>query len=138
MNRRTLVLLKPDAVRRGLTGAILARFEAKGLRVVGLKMVRFDEALSRRHYAEHVEKDFYPPLEKFITSGPSIAVVLEGPDAIEMVRAMMGGTSHLEAAPGSIRGDYALSGRENLVHGSDSPASAEREIPIFFSEDELH
>jgi len=138
MAERTLVLVKPDGVRRHLIGEIVRRFEVRGLKIAGLKMLRFDTALARRHYAEHVERPYFPPLEAFITSGPCVAMVIEGPDAITLVRTMMGTTSHLDAAPGTIRGDFALSTRENLVHGSDSPASAEREIPLFFREDELY
>ncbi|HUT24766.1 MAG TPA: nucleoside-diphosphate kinase [Sumerlaeia bacterium] len=137
MSERTLVLIKPDAVKRALVGRIISRFEAKGFRIAGMKMLRFDAALSRRHYADHIEKPFYPPLETFITSGPCIALVLEGSDVIAVARSMIGATSHLEAAPGTIRGDFALSTRENLVHGSDGPASAEREIPLFFSDEDL-
>jgi nucleoside-diphosphate kinase len=134
MMETTLVLVKPDAVERKLVGEILRRFEAKDLRIVGLRMLAFDTELARRHYRDHVEKAFYPPLEKFITSGPSVAVALQGEDAIAIVRKMMGATSPLEAAPGTIRGDFALSTRENLVHGSDSPEAAQRELAIFFPE----
>lgn len=134
---KTLVLLKPDAVERGLAGEILSRFEKKGLRIAALKMLRFDEALARRHYADHVEKPFYPGLESFITSGPVVAMVLEGPGAIALVRKMMGATSPAEAQPGTIRGDYCIVTQRNLVHGSDSPESAAREIPIFFETGEI-
>jgi len=137
MPERTLVLIKPDAMKRGLAGEILHRFEAKGLRIVGLKMVRFDAALARKHYRAHVGKAFYPALEEFIASAPSVALVLEGKDAIQLVRMMMGATSHTAAAPGTIRGDYAFSTEQNLVHGSDSPAAAKREISLFFAESEL-
>ena len=113
------------------------RFEARGLRLAALKMLRFDRALAQSHYTEHVDKPFYPPLEDFITSGPCVAMVLEADDAIAMARAMMGATNHLNAAPGTIRGDWAYSGRENLVHGLDSPESAAREIPLFFTEEEI-
>jgi nucleoside-diphosphate kinase len=130
--QRTLVLLKPDAVRRGLVGAILSRFEQRGLRIVALEQRVIDGAQADRHYAEHVERDFYPPLRDFVTSGPLIAVVLEGDSAIEVVRGINGATDGRKAAPGTIRGDYSLSNRENLVHGSDSPESAEREIAIWF------
>ena len=130
--QRTLVLLKPDAVRRGLVGAILSRFESRGLRVVALEQRTIDGEQADRHYAEHVERDFYPPLRTFVTSGPLVAMVLEGDSAIEAVRAMAGATDGRKAAPGTIRGDYSLSNRENLVHGSDSPESAEREIGIWF------
>jgi len=137
MPERTLVLVKPDGVRRGLIGAIISRFEARGFRVAALKMLQFDRELARKHYAEHVDRSFYPPLEDFITSGPCVAMVLEADDAIDMARNMMGATNHLNAAPGTIRGDWAYSGRENLVHGSDSPESVAREIPLFFAEDEI-
>ncbi|CAN5200803.1 nucleoside-diphosphate kinase [soil metagenome] len=130
--QRTLVLLKPDAVRRGLVGNILARFEAKGLRLAALELRRIDTELADRHYAEHVEKDFYPPLRAFVTSGPLLSAVLEGEEAVEVVRAINGATDARKAAPGSIRGDLSLSNRENLVHGSDSLESAEREIAIWF------
>jgi nucleoside-diphosphate kinase len=134
MTQRTLVLLKPDAVRRGLVGDIVARFEAKGLTLVALELRTIDRALADAHYAEHVEKDFYPPLREFVTSGPLVAAVLEGDEAIEVVRAINGATDGRKAAPGTIRGDLSLSNRENLVHGSDSPESAEREIAIWFPE----
>src|SRR6266511_2715614 len=124
MSQRTLVLLKPDTVRRGLVGEVLSRFEAKGRTI--------DGELADQHYAEHVEKAFYPPLRDFVTSGPLVALVLEGDEAISVVRALNGATDGRKAAPGTIRGDLSLSNRENLVHGSDSPQSAEREIKIWF------
>jgi nucleoside-diphosphate kinase len=130
--QRTLVLLKPDAVRRGLVGQILSRFEAKGLSIVALEQRTIDAAKADEHYADHVEKDFYPPLRDFVTSGPLVAVVLEGDEAIEVVRGINGATDGRKAAPGTIRGDLSLSNRENLVHGSDSPESADREIKIWF------
>ncbi|WP_110239048.1 nucleoside-diphosphate kinase [Nocardioides gilvus] len=132
MTQRTLVLLKPDAVKRGLVGQILARFEAKGLRVVALEQRTIDAAQADAHYAEHVERDFYPPLRDFVTSGPLVAVVLEGDEAIDVVRAINGATDGRKAAPGTIRGDLSLSNRENLVHGSDGPESAVREIALWF------
>lgn len=132
MTQRTLVLFKPDAVRRGLVGTILARFEAKGLDILAFEMRHVDAALADRHYAEHVEKDFYPPLRAFVTSGPMFAAVLEGDEAVEVVRALNGATDGRKAAPGTIRGDLSLSNRENLVHGSDSPESAKREIALWF------
>jgi nucleoside-diphosphate kinase len=132
MTQRTLLLLKPDAVRRGLVGEVLGRFEAKGLRIVAMEHRTIDAAQADRHYAEHVEKDFYPPLRDFVTSGPLVALVLEGDEAVEVVRAANGATDGRKAAPGTIRGDLALSNRENLVHGSDSPESAAREIGIWF------
>ena len=130
--QRSFVLIKPDAVRRGLVGAVLSRFEAKGLRLVSLeqRLVTGEEA--DQHYAEHVDKAFYPPLRTFITSGPSVALVLEGDEVIEVVRALNGATDGRKAAPGTIRGDFSLSNRENLVHGSDSPESAAREIAFWF------
>jgi nucleoside-diphosphate kinase len=132
MTQRTLVLFKPDAVRRGLVGTILARFEAKGLDILAFEMRHVDAALADRHYAEHVEKHFYPPLRAFVTSGPMFAAVLEGDEAVEVVRALNGATDGRKAAPGTIRGDFSLSNRENLVHGSDSPESAKREIALWF------
>ena len=129
---RTLVLLKPDAVRRGLVGEILARFEAKGLAIVAMEHRTIDGSVADQHYAEHVEKDFYPPLRDFVTSGPLVSVVLEGDSAVESVRAINGATDGRKAAPCTIRGDFSLSNRENLVHGSDSPESAAREIAIWF------
>ncbi len=132
MSQRTLVLLKPDAVRRGLVGDILSRFEAKGLSILAMEQRTIDAALADEHYADHVEKDFYPPLREFVTSGPLVALVLEGDEVIEVVRAINGATDGRKAAPGTIRGDLSLSNRENLVHGSDSPESAAREIKIWF------
>lgn len=129
---RSFVLLKPDAVRRGLVGEILSRFEAKGFTIVAMELRQVDGALADQHYAEHVERDFYPPLRKFITSGPSVALVLEGDEVIEAVRLLNGATDGRKAAPGTIRGDHSLSNRENLVHGSDSPESAAREIALWF------
>ena len=132
MSQRTLLLLKPDAVRRGLVGNILSRFEAKGLSIVAIDMRAIDEGLADEHYAEHVARDFYPPLRTFVTSGPMLAAVLEGDEAIEVVRLLNGATDGRKATPGTIRGDLSLSNRENLVHGSDSPESAEREIKLWF------
>jgi nucleoside-diphosphate kinase len=132
VTERTLVLVKPDAVRRGLVGAVLERFERKGLRPVAMDLRRIDGDLADRHYAEHLEKDFYPPLRQFITSGPLVALVLEGDEAIAVVRALVGATDGRKAAAGTVRGDLSLSNRENLVHASDSAESAEREIAIFF------
>lgn len=132
MTQRTLVLLKPDTVRRGLMGQVLARYEAKGLRVVAMEQRTIDAGLADRHYAEHVAKDFYPPLRDFVLSGPLVAMVLEGDEAVEVVRLLNGATDGRVAAPGSIRGDLSLSNRENLVHGSDSPESAAREIALWF------
>jgi nucleoside-diphosphate kinase len=132
MIERTLVLLKPDAVRRGLVGHVLARFEAKGLQIVALEQRQISADLADQHYAEHVERDFYPPLRQFVTSGPLLAAVLEGDDAVDVVRALNGATDGRIAAPGTIRGDWSLSNRENLVHGSDSAESAQREIALWF------
>jgi nucleoside-diphosphate kinase len=132
MSQRTLLLLKPDAVRRGLVGNILSRFEAKGLSIVALEMRTIDAAKADEHYAEHVAKDFYPPLRDFVTSGPLLAAILEGDEAVDVVRAINGATDGRKAAPGTIRGDLSLSNRENLVHGSDSAESAEREIKLWF------
>jgi nucleoside-diphosphate kinase len=132
MSLRTFVLLKPDAVRRGLVGTIVSRFEAKGLRIVAMQQRTIDGALADEHYADHVHKDFYPPLRDFITGGPLVAMVLEGDEAIEVVRALNGATDGRKASPGSIRGDFSLSNRENLVHGSDSPEAAGREIALWF------
>ncbi len=132
MSQRTLVLLKPDAVRRGLVGEILRRYEAKGLVVVAMDLRSIETELADRHYAEHIERDFYPPLRAFVTGGPLVAAVLEGDEAVDVVRLLNGATDGRKAAPGSIRGDLALSNRENLVHGSDSVESAQREIAFFF------
>ncbi len=132
MTDRTFVIIKPDAVRRGLVGNILARFEAKGLGIVALEQRQVDAALADQHYAEHTQKPWYPPLREFITSGPLVAMILEGRSAIEVVRALNGATDGVAAAPGTIRGDYCLSNRENAVHASDSDASAEREIALWF------
>jgi nucleoside-diphosphate kinase len=130
--QRTFVLLKPDTVRRGLVGTVLDRFERRGLRIVAMEQRTIDGALADRHYAEHVDRDFYPPLRTFVTSGPLVALVLEGDQAIDVVRGLNGATDGRKAAPGTIRGDFSLSNRENLVHGSDSEESAEREIGIWF------
>ncbi len=129
---RTLVLIKPDAVRRGLVGEVLRRYEAKGLSVVAMDLRTINGDLADRHYAEHLERDFYPPLRAFVTSGPLVALVLEGDEAVEVVRILNGATDGRVADPGSIRGDLSLSNRENLVHGSDSLESATREIALFF------
>lgn len=132
MTQRTFVMLKPDAVRRGLVGAILARYEAKGLSIVALERRTVSGELANAHYHEHVERDFYPPLREFITSGPVIAAVLEGDHAIEVVRVLNGATDGRQALPGTIRGDWSISNRENLVHGSDSETSAAAEIALWF------
>jgi len=134
---RTLVLIKPDAVQRRLVGRLLARFEAKGLQLVALKMMKITEELARQHYAPHEGKPFYEPLIRFMTGGPTVALVLEGKRAVEVVRRMMGPTFGPDAPPGTLRGDFAVSNRFNLVHGSDSPETAEREIALFFDPAEL-
>jgi nucleoside-diphosphate kinase len=134
---RTLILFKPDAVQRRVAGRLLSRLEEKGLKIVGLKMLRVTKELSARHYAEHVSKPFYPLLEEFITSGPVIALVAEGPQAVAVVRAMMGPTNGAQAPPGTIRGDYGLSRQMNLMHGSDSVDAAKREIEVYFRPEEL-
>ncbi len=137
MAERTLIFVKPDGVRRGLVGEIINRFERKGLKLVGLKMLTVTPDQARKHYEEHVEKPFYPELEEFILSGPIAAMVLEGDDVVTMTRAMIGKTKHTEAAPGTIRGDLAFSTTENLIHGSDSPERAQVEIANFFKPEEL-
>jgi nucleoside-diphosphate kinase len=129
---RTLILVKPDAFARQLTGEIIARFERKGLHLAALKMTRLDEATAKRHYAEHEGKPFFEGLVEFITSAPLVAMILEGENAVLAARQVIGKTDPIEAEMGSIRGDYALVMQRNLVHGSDSDASAEREIAIFF------
>ncbi len=134
---RTLVLIKPDALQRGLAGEIISRLERRGLKFAGMKLMQVDDALARRHYAEHEGKPFLESLVSFITSGPLIAAVFEGPDVIEAARSMMGATDPQQAAPGTIRGDLALYVQYNLIHGSDSPESAQREIALFFDETEL-
>lgn len=134
---RSLILFKPDAVQRRLCGKLLTRIEDKGLNIVGLKMMQVTPELSKKHYAEHVEKPFYPHLEQFITSGPVLALVVEGPEAISVMRTMMGKTNGRESAPGTIRGDFGVSRQMNLIHGSDGPEAAQREIGIYFSNDEL-
>ena len=135
--QQTLVLLKPDAVQRRLCGRILTRFEDRGLQIRAMKLIRVTPELSQQHYAEHVNKPFYPMLEEFITSGPVVALILAGPEAVQVVRDMMGKTNGRESAPGTIRGDFGLSRQVNLVHGSDSPESAEREIAIYFKPEEV-
>lgn len=129
---RTLVLVKPDGVQRGLVGEIVSRIERKGLRLVGARFLQADRGLAEAHYAPHRERPFFPGLIAFLTSGPILAMVWEGPRAIEQVRAVMGATDPAKAAPGSIRGDLALTIGNNLIHGSDGPESAEREIGLFF------
>ncbi|HSE81194.1 MAG TPA: nucleoside-diphosphate kinase [Gaiellaceae bacterium] len=137
MAERTLVLIKPDAMQRRLAGEILARFEQRGLQIRAAKLVLVDEQLAGEHYAEHREKPFFGELVEFITSSPTLALVLEGESAIQVVRTTMGATNPVESAPGTIRGDLALAMPDNLVHGSDSPESAGREIALWFSDGEL-
>jgi len=134
---RTLVLAKPDAVQRGLSGEILRRFEQRGLKIVALKFMQIDQALARRHYAEHEGKSFFNDLVQYITSAPVVAAVFEGPGAIAIVRNTIGSTNPAEATPGSIRADYGLERGRNLVHASDGPESAEREVALFFRPDEV-
>ena len=134
---RTLFLIKPDAVERGLIGEIVARFERRGFRIRGMKLVRVTEQQAAEHYVEHVGKPFYPELVEFITSGPVVAMAIEGLGAVATVRSMMGATNPLDSAPGTIRGDYALDLGRNVVHGSDAPSSAARELAIFFTDSEL-
>jgi len=134
---QTLVIVKPDGVERGLIGKIVGRIERKGLRIRALRMLRMDEQLVRRHYAEHLEKPFFPDLKAFVMRSPVVAMVVAGERAVEVVRSMMGATKYFEAAPGTIRGDHAFSVTENLVHGSDSPESAAREVALFFSADQI-
>lgn len=136
--QRTLVLCKPDAVQRGLVGDVIARFERKGLKLAGLKMVSVDAELAKQHYEEHLQKPFYPELSEFITSSPVIAMAIEGENAVEVVRGLMGTTNPQQAAPGTIRGDFGLNLTKNIVHGSDSVVSAERELSLFFTPGELH
>ncbi|MDY6834494.1 MAG: nucleoside-diphosphate kinase [Chloroflexota bacterium] len=135
--QQTLVLIKPDAVQRGLTGDILSRFEKRGLKIVAMKMMTLDNTLAKRHYSDHQDKPFFQSLVTFITSGPIVAIVLEGRNAVEAVRNMMGKTDSLKSPPGTIRGDLGLDVEHNLVHGSDSEQSAAKEIPVFFNPDEI-
>jgi nucleoside-diphosphate kinase len=134
---RTFVIFKPDCVQRRLVGRILKRFEDKGLNLVAMKMLQITPQLAKQHYAEHVEKSWYPTLEAFITGGPVVAAVLEGLEAIRVVREMLGATSGLKATPGTIRGDFSSSRQMNLVHGSDGPEAAAREIALYFRADEI-
>jgi nucleoside-diphosphate kinase len=134
---RTLVLIKPDAVQRGFIGEIITRFERRGLHPAGIKLMKVTPDLAQRHYAEHRQKPFFAGLVEFITSSPVVAMVWEGPGAVALVRAMMGSTDPANSAPGTIRGDFALNLGMNVIHGSDSVESAAREVPIFFSDDEL-
>ncbi len=137
MRERTLVLVKPDGIQRGLAGEIISRLESRGLRIVGLRMLQVDEALAKRHYAEHEGKPFFNGLIDYITSSPIIAAVIEGTRAIEVVRKTMGATDPAEAEPGTIRGDLGVELGRNLIHGSDGPESAAREIALFFDESQM-
>ena len=135
---RTFVMVKPDGVQRGLIGEIIGRFEDRGLKLVGAKLMQIDQELAEEHYAEHTDKPFFEDLTDFITSGPVLAMVWEGQDAIAQVRQMMGATDPADAAPGTIRGDFGLDMGRNVIHGSDTePGSAEREIELFFDDEEL-
>ncbi len=137
MAQRTLIIVKPDGVQRGLVGEILGRFEQRGLKLVGLKLVSVSRTLAETHYAVHRERPFFADLIDFITAGPVVCAVVEGPEAIEVVRNLVGATRFTEAAPGSIRGDYALDLTMNLVHASDAPETAAQEVSLFFEPDEL-
>jgi nucleoside-diphosphate kinase len=137
MRERTLILVKPDGMQRGLAGEIISRLESRGLRIVGVRLLQVDEALAKRHYGEHEGKPFYDGLIEYITSSPIIAAVLEGTRAIEVVRKTMGATNPAEAEPGTIRGDLSVELGRNLIHGSDGPDSAAREIALFFDETQL-
>lgn len=134
---RTLILVKPDGVQRRLIGRIISRIEDKGLSLIGMKMMQVTPQLSQKHYAEHVTKPFYKDLEAFITSGPVVAMVVEGPEAITVMRTLMGKTNSRESAPGTIRGDLGASRQMNLIHGSDGPEAAQREIETYFKDSEL-
>ena len=134
---KTLVLAKPDAVQRGLIGELVGRIEQRGLKIAGMKMLQVTEELARKHYAAQLETPFFPSLLAFITSSPVVAIVAQGPNAIKLVRKLMGSTNPAEAAPGTVRGDLALDTGSNLIHGSDSEESAKKEIALFFSEDEV-
>jgi nucleoside-diphosphate kinase len=134
---RTLILLKPDCVQRRLMGQVIGRFEAKGLNIIAMKMMNVSPELSKQHYAEHVEKPFYAGLEAFITGAPVLAMVIEGLDAIRVVREMLGATNGLKAAAGTIRGDFSSSRQMNLVHASDGPEAADREMKLYFSDSEI-
>ncbi|MCJ7492248.1 MAG: nucleoside-diphosphate kinase [Dehalococcoidia bacterium] len=137
MPERTLVLVKPDAMQRGLASEVLGRLERRGLKMVAARLLQIDEALAARHYAEHVGKPFYQRLCSFITSGPVIAAVFEGEDAVALARRTIGATDPAKAAPGSIRGDFGINMGRNMVHGSDSPESAAREVALFFDEKDI-
>jgi len=135
--QRTFVMIKPDGVRKGLIGEIISRFEKRGMKIVAMKMVKMDRALAERLYEEHKGKSFFEELISYVTSGPAVAMVIEADEAVSVVRKMIGATDPKEALPGTIRGDYALSKAENVIHASDSPEKASREISIFFKENEI-
>lgn len=136
-SERTLILVKPDGVQRRLIGTIISRIEGKGLGIIAMKMLQVTPELSQQHYAEHVEKPFYSDLESFITSAPVVALIVEGPEAVSVMRTIIGATNGREAVPGTIRGDYGCSRQMNMIHGSDSVESANREIGIYFNADEI-
>ncbi len=135
--QRTLVLVKPDGVQRGLIGPVIGRIEATGLKIIGMRMLQIDQGLAGRHYAEHAQKPFYKGLVGFITSGPVVAMCIEGPNAIAIVRKLMGSTNPVDAVPGTIRGDLAIDLGRNVIHGSANPADAEREVSLFFGAGDL-
>lgn len=137
MNERTFVLVKPDGVQRGLIGSVVSRFESKGLKIVAMRMLRLDKEIVEKYYKEHTGKNFFEDLVSFITSGPVVAMVVEGPLAVSVVRGMVGVTDSREAASGTIRGDFGVSKQMNIIHASDSKESADREIPIFFADEEI-
>lgn len=136
-SQRTLILVKPDGVHRRLVGTIISRIENKSLSLVAMKMLQVTPELSKQHYAEHVEKPFYPQLEEFITAAPVVAMIVQGPEAVSVMRTVIGATNGREAAPGTIRGDYGCSRQMNMIHGSDSEESAAREIAIYFGDNEI-
>ena len=133
----TLILVKPDGVSRGLVGEVVSRIERKGFRLAGMKLMHMSDDLAAKHYAEHVEKPFYPALKAFMTGGPLVAMAVQGEDAVAQMRTLMGATNPANATPGTLRGDFCTETTKNLVHGSDSPASAERELALWFAEGEL-
>ena len=137
MIQKSFVMMKPDAVQRRLMGKILSRFEDKGLKIVAVKLIQIDEDLAKTHYGEHAEKPFFPSLVEYITSSPALAMVIEGEEAITTIRKLVGATNPLEADLGTIRGDFGMDTGRNIIHASDSPESAEREIGLFFNEDEI-
>ena len=137
MIQKSFVMMKPDAVQRRLMGKILSRFEDKGLQIVAVKLIQIDEDLAKTHYGEHVEKPFFPSLVEYITSSPSLAMVIEGEEAITTIRKIVGATNPLEADLGTIRGDFGMNTGRNIIHASDAPESAKREIALFFNEDEI-